>query len=253
MAIDNMKAVNVTPKTAKEAKFLCFLANRIMANEGLVDAFGHVSVRNPENPNTFFQSRSCSPEFVTVDDIIEIDLDGNVVSDTKARPYGERFIHSEILKQRPDMNAVFHGHPAEVVALSATDIPYIPITHTGAVFYEEVPVYNDYDITNATLICTPAEAGRVARCIGKTRACLMKNHGYIVVGEGIVEMVMGAVFFRDNCRALTQAYVLGNGKISRMSAEMGRAAIEKHIKHQGVLERTWNYWLERAKKNMKDL
>ena len=243
----------VIPKNAEEAKYLCFLANRILANEGLFDAFGHVSLRNPENPGTFFQSRSCSPEFVTEEDIIEIDLDGNVVTETDMRPYGERFIHSEILKQRPDVKAVYHGHPPEVVALTAAGIPYIPVTHTGAIFYEEVPVYDAYDITNATLVCTPPEAQRVARCFGQGRACLMKNHGLIVAGEGVVEMVMGAVFFRDNCNALIQAYTLGGGKISRMSREMGLVALEKHIRHRGVLERTWNYWLKRAKKAMPDL
>ena len=203
-----MTTVSVKPETAHDAKYLCFLANRIAANEGLLDAFGHVSVRNPENPNTFFQSRSCSPEFVTLEDILEIDLEGNVVTQTDARPYGERFIHSQILKQRQDVNAVYHGHPGEVVALCAGDLPYLPITHTGAIFYEEIPRYDAYDISNATLINTPKEAARLARTIGDRRACLMRNHGLVVVGEGVVEMIMGAVFFRDNCRVLMQALSL---------------------------------------------
>jgi HCOMODA/2-hydroxy-3-carboxy-muconic semialdehyde decarboxylase len=99
------------PRNAEEAIEQCVLGNRILANEDVVDGFGHVSVRNPENNATFFQSRSLSPEFVTKDDILEIDLDGNVVTKTEMRPYGERIIHAAILKARADVNAVFHGHP----------------------------------------------------------------------------------------------------------------------------------------------
>ena len=111
------------PRNVEEAIEQCVLANRILANEGVIDGFGHVSVRNPENKETFFQARSLSPELVTKEDILEIDLDGNVITKTDMKPYGECIIHSSILKVRPDVNAVFHGHPHSVIPFSSTGVP----------------------------------------------------------------------------------------------------------------------------------
>ena len=122
----NPEGYKGSARTAKEAVRQCVLANRILANENVVDAFGHVSVRNPENPGTFFQSRSVIPSMVTEADMLEIDLEGNVVTKTDARPYGERFIHSAILKARPEMNAVFHGHPHRSSRFRARASPSVP-------------------------------------------------------------------------------------------------------------------------------
>ena len=118
--------------TAEEALEQCVLANRILANENVLDAFGHVSVRNPEKKETFFQSRSRAPELVTRADILEFDLDGTLRTKTKARPYGERIIHGAILKARPDVNAVFHGHPHSVIPFSSTGVPVRPIARIRA-------------------------------------------------------------------------------------------------------------------------
>jgi ribulose-5-phosphate 4-epimerase/fuculose-1-phosphate aldolase len=132
-------------RTASDAVGQVVMANRILANEGILDALGHVSLRNPENPKTFFQARSLSPFEVTRDDILELDLEGNVVTGTTMRPYSERVIHAAILKARPDMNAVFHGHIASVIPFSVTGIPIRPVTHVGSFLYQGVPVYDDYE------------------------------------------------------------------------------------------------------------
>lgn len=238
------------PRTAEEAIEQCVLANRILANEGVLDAFGHVGVRNPENSETFFQSRSLSPELVTKDDLLEIDLDGNVLTKTDMKPYGERIIHSAILKVRSDVNAVFHGHPHSVIPFSSTGVPIRPIVHFGGMFYEGIPLYDDYDVSSGMLIATPDEGERVARVLGKSRALLLRDHGCCVVGDSVQSMVMASVYLRDNAAIQLKALELGEPKY--LSYEEGRQA-NKVLGSAIALERAWTYWVGRAKKAMPDL
>ena len=107
----NLEGYKGVASTLEEALEQVVLANRILANEGVLDAFGHVSVRHPKNPNVFLQSRSLGPELVTKGDILEIDLEGKVLTRADMKPYGERIIHAAVFKARPEVNAVFHGHP----------------------------------------------------------------------------------------------------------------------------------------------
>ena len=108
------------------------LANRVLANENVIDGFGHVSVRHPTNPDRFLLSRSRSPEVVTRDDIMEFELDGTLVSDDPRRPYAERFIHGTIYMARPDVNSVSHHHAHAVIPFSMTDVPLRPAFHMGS-------------------------------------------------------------------------------------------------------------------------
>ena len=148
-------------RTVEEAVGQVVLANRILANEGVLDAFGHVSVRHPNKPDIFLQSRSLSPQFVTSNDILELDLDGNLVGNTDMKPYGERIIHAAVLRARPDVNAVFHGHPHSVIPFSCTGVPFRPIAHFGSLCYEGMNVYDDYDVSSGMLIATAEEGERV--------------------------------------------------------------------------------------------
>jgi HCOMODA/2-hydroxy-3-carboxy-muconic semialdehyde decarboxylase len=156
------------PKTTQEAVQQVVMANRILSNEGILDALGHVSVRNPVNGRAFFQARSISPFEVTPEDILEIDFDGEVVTQTTMKPYGERIIHGAILKARPEMNAVFHGHFAAVIPFSVTNTPILPITHVGSFVYQGVPVYDDYD-RGRHVDQTKQEGERIARHLGQHR------------------------------------------------------------------------------------
>src|SRR3972149_10823666 len=106
---------NPEPKTASEAIRDVVLANRILSHEGIFDYLGHVSVRNPENPKTFFISRALAPEQVTKNDILEVDLEGKVLTKTARQPYSERIIHGAIYKVRPEVNSVVHAHPMPIV------------------------------------------------------------------------------------------------------------------------------------------
>jgi ribulose-5-phosphate 4-epimerase/fuculose-1-phosphate aldolase len=237
-------------KSAEEAIEQCVLANRILANEEILDGFGHVGVRNPDNQGTFFQSRSLSPEQVTKEDILEIDLKGKVVTKTNMKPYGERVIHSAILKARPDVNAVFHGHPHSVIPFSSTGIPIRPIAHFGSMFYDGIPLYDDYDVNSGMLIATPEEGERVARTLENARAVLLRDHGACVVGDSVPTMVMASIFLRDNAKLQYQAIQLGDPKY--LSDEEARQAT-KRMESDIAVQRAWSYWVSRAKKAMPDL
>ena len=246
----NLEEYKGTAQDREGAIKQCVLANRILANEKVLDAFGHVSVRNPENKETFFQSCSLSPEQVTKDHILEIGLDGNVVSETDMKPYGERIIHAAILKARPDVNAVFHGHPHSVIPFSSVGIPIRPIAHFGGMFYEGIPLYDDYDVSSGMLIASPEEGERVARVLGTSRAMLLRGHGCCVVGDSIPTMVMAAIYLRDNAAIQYQAIQLGEPKY--LSYEEGRQAA-KIMASDLAVQRAWGFWVNRAEKAMPEL
>ncbi|HHX74404.1 MAG TPA: class II aldolase/adducin family protein [Firmicutes bacterium] len=246
----NFKQYEGLPKNASEAIEQCVLANRILANEGVLDGFGHVSVRNPENSKTFFQARSIAPEFVNKEDILEIDLEGNIVTNTNFRAYGERIIHASIYKYRTDVQAVFHGHPTEIIALSCLNIPIRSVAQYCGMFYEPLPFYDDYEPGCGMLIVTQKEGDRVARTLGNALGLVMRGHGCTVVGANVQQMVMNAIFLRDNAKIQYLALALGEPKY--LSEQEGRETTKAQYS-ENSLGRCWNYWVARAKKAMPDL
>lgn len=242
---------NPNPKTAREAIGLLVLANRILSHEGIFDYLGHVSVRNPENSKTFFIARAIAPETVTKKDILEVDFDGNVVTKTAMKPYSEQIIHGAILKARPDVNAVVHAHPLPLVTLSVIDLPFRPVTHTATVFYEGLPVYDEYDFdspgSTGMLVTTREEGDRVACLLGKSQGMLMRGHGCNVVGNSIPSMAQAVITLRDNVVIQLAAVQLGQPKY---------VTYEEAKKSMGTIrgtERAWNYYVARVKKAMPDL
>jgi len=240
------------PTTAQEAIQQLVMANRILANEGILDALGHVSVRNPENPKTFFQARSTSPFEVTKDDILELDFDGNVVTKTTMRPYGERFIHGSILRARPDMNAVFHGHTLAWIPFSVTDVPIRPINHVGSFLYQGVPVYDDYTPGHGMLINTIQEGERVAKHLGQRRVQLLRGHGANIAAEDLPRLVASAIYLRDNVTVQWQALQIGK-EPKYLSAEEAKSAMEVALFGDSPVDRMWRYWVARVQRNMPDM
>ncbi len=250
--LTGVEQMNNVPRTAQEAIRQVVMANRILGNEGILDALGHVSLRNPENANTFFQARSISPFEATRDDILEIDLDGNVVTKTAVRPYGERIIHGAILKARPEMNAVFHGHFAAVIPFSVTDVPIRPLIHVGSFLYQGVPVYDDYDPGGGMLIKTREEGERVARHLGQHRVHLLRGHGCDIVAEDLPRLVASAIYLRDN--ATIQWQIILSGKEPKyLPSEEAKAAVKIAVFSVSAIERMWSYWVTRVKRNMPDM
>jgi 3-hydroxy-2-methylpyridine-4,5-dicarboxylate 4-decarboxylase len=240
------------PLTTLEAIQQLVMANRILSNEGILDALGHVSVRNPENPNTFFQSRSLSPSEVTRVDILEVDLDANVLTDTVLRPYGERIIHGALLKARPEMNAVFHGHFAAIIPFSVTNTPIRPITHVGSFLYQGVPIYDSYDPGAAMLIKTKHEGERVAAHLGQHRVQLLRGHGCNIVAENLPRLVASAIYLRENATIQWQT-VLSGKKARYLSSEEAEQAMKTVLFGINAIERLWGYWVTRVKKSMPDM
>ncbi len=244
-------AYNPNPKTAQEAIDQLVWGNRILANEGIFDYLGHISVRNPENPKTFFIARGIAPETVTKDDILEVDLEGTVITKSKGRPYSERIIHAAIYKVRPDVNSVIHAHPMQTIIMSVTDMPFTMLTHLASFFSEGVPNYDGYDFAspNSTgmLVQTKEEGDRVAKTLGKSTAMLMRGHGCNVVGKNIPYAIQAAVAFRDNITIQLSAQQFGKPK--GLTYEEAKKAFNA----LGGPERAWGAWTMRVKKAMPDM
>src|SRR5215475_6693205 len=155
-------------------------ANRILVGEGVLDAYGHVSIRHPSNPNRYLLSRSLAPILVTADDIIEYDLD-SVAVDAKGRDSVlERFIHGEIYKARADVAAVIHSHSPAVIPLSITQVPMQPVYHQATFLYGGEQVWEIRDVDNpdaAALLVRNAPLGKsLATALGDRPVALMRGH-----------------------------------------------------------------------------
>jgi L-fuculose-phosphate aldolase len=180
--------------THDEIKQQLILAGRILVAEGQDDfTRGHISVRLPDNHSRFFMKpHSVGLDEITLDNILTIDLGGNVVAGT-ARRHSEVFIHSEIFKARPDVQCVIHTHPPYAVALSATGRPLRAYSQPGALFCGALGVYAD----TINLIRSPEMGASVAKALGRHRAVLLKNHGVAVIGATISEAVVGAIMLEN--------------------------------------------------------
>jgi ribulose-5-phosphate 4-epimerase/fuculose-1-phosphate aldolase len=198
------------------------LAGQILVAEGQDDfTRGHISMRLPDNPNLFFmKAHSTGLDEITMQNILTIDLEGNVVAGT-VRRHSEVYIHSEIFKARPDVNCVIHTHPTYSIALSATGRPLKCYSQPGAVFYEALGVYTD----TINLIRSHAMGAGVARALGPGRAVLLKNHGVVVTGKTIDEAVIGTLMLENGAMVQLLAEAAGDP-----APEFPRADIEK-LKH----------------------
>jgi ribulose-5-phosphate 4-epimerase/fuculose-1-phosphate aldolase len=155
------------------------IANRILAHEQVVDAYGHVSVRHPEKPERFFLARSLAPELVTHDDIVELTLDGKPVREEKRSLYLERFIHGGIFEARPDVMAVVHAHAEDTLPyglVSAT--PLRPVIHSGSFLGAYVPIWDIADkFGDTNMLVANVEQGQdLAKCLGERNVVLMRGH-----------------------------------------------------------------------------
>lgn len=216
------------------------LANRILFSEGVVDAFGHISVRNPGNPEHFFLARNMAPNTVTSEDILEHDIDGNVIGDHR-KPYLERFIHSEIYRSRPDVSAVVHSHSPSVIPFSVVEtVPLRPICHMSGFIHDQVPIFeiSDFSEEATDLLITNSWLGHsVAQTLGQKNAVLMRGHGSTVVADSIMRVVYRAVYLEVNAKLQLQAMNLG--PIRFLSKEEATKAT-KNI--EGQMIRAWNHW-----------
>jgi ribulose-5-phosphate 4-epimerase/fuculose-1-phosphate aldolase len=212
------------------------LANHILANEEVVDGYGHVSVRSPSNPNHYFLARAGAPALVTAAAITEYDLESNPVTDTSVPGYTERFIHGEIYKARPDVMAVVHCHCPEVIPFANTSVPLQPMHHMGNFIGAGVPVFEIRNSGGETdmLIRTPALGRALAQTLGDKSAVLMRGHGAAIVASSLHVVVARAYYLNLNARLQLQAVQLG-GKVTYLDSEESKKAATDY-------ERSWDSW-----------
>ena len=216
------------------------VGSRILAEFGVVDAFGHVSARDPNNPAHFLMSRSLAPALVTADDIMEFDLDGNAV-DARGRPvFLERFIHAEIYKSRRDVMSVVHTHSPGVIPFSVSKTPLRPLFHNAAFLAAGAPVWDIAREFGATdmLVRDNGIGKSLARTLGDKAVVLMRGHGDVTVGPDVKVAVFRAYYTDVDARLQTQAIGLGS-EITYLSAEEGAKADTINL---AVIERVWNLW-----------
>ena len=233
-----------------EARRELALANRMVANEGVIDAFGHVSMRHPNNPNRYLLSRSRAPELVTPEDFIEYDLDSAPVREPGVGQYSERVIHGEIYKARPEVNSVCHHHAPAFMPLLATGTDYVPVFHLGAVGGIKPPFWDQHDEFGDTnmLVIKPEEGASLARALGSHWMVLMKRHGVTVAGTSVRDCVFRSIYSTRNAEFQVQAMTIGTS-IDSLTAGETNLAGSISSKTTGLV-RSWEYWSMRvAKKN----
>ncbi len=222
-------------------------ANRILANAGVVDAFGHVSVRHPDDPERFLLSRSRSPELVEAADIFEFRLDGSAVSISGEAPYIERFIHAAIYAARPDIVATVHSHADEVVPFSISKTPLRPVLHTAASIGARIPVWDIREQfgANTNMLVTTIEHGRdLAARLGDERVVLMRGHGFAATGRSIYEAVKTALYLPRNANILATALALDEEVVPLSAGEI--EAVCAIGPGAASSRRAWEYWCSKA-------
>jgi ribulose-5-phosphate 4-epimerase/fuculose-1-phosphate aldolase len=224
------------------------VANRILARENVVDAYGHVSVRHPDHPDRFLVATSIAPELVEEEHVVELNLDGTPVRPDKRPLYHERFIHGGIYEARPDVQAVVHAHSEDVLPFTIAAMPLRPVIHSGSFMGAKVPVWDMADAfgENTNLLVTNMEQARdLARCLDNNNVALMRGHGFSAAARSLIEVVRMAVYVPRNARVLMNALRLSNdvkilhdGEIAARNAGYKPYSLETR--------RAWRYWAHKA-------
>ena len=216
------------------------LANHILVNQGVLDGFGHISVRDPANPQRFFIARSMAPALVQADDILACDLDSNVIDERGRKTYLERFIHGEIFKMRPDVNAVIHSHSPSVIPFGVTGARLRPICHMSGFLGATTPVFeirHSAGESSDLLVRNHALGKALAEVLGSHPVALMRGHGSVAVGSSIKQVVYRAIYTENNARL--QAMSMPLGEVSYLTDGEASATAEMNDQH---LDRPWQMW-----------
>lgn len=223
-------------------------ANHILVHEGVLDGFGHISVRHPDDGERFLISRSMAPGLVTADDILVCDLDGQVHDAQGRRTYVERFIHSEIYRARPDVQSVVHSHSPAVIPFGVTGARLRPICHMSGFLGAQVPVFEiRHAAGEATdlLIRSQALGQALVASLGPAHVALMRGHGNVVTGQSIQQAVFRAIYTENNARL--QAEAMRMGDINFLTPAEAQATSDMNDEH---LDRPWQVWKRRAQQTM---
>lgn len=221
-------------------------ASRILANEGLVDGFGHVSARHPERADRYLLSRVRAPALVERADILEFDLESNPVVPTDKRVFAERVIHGEVYKARPEVMAVCHHHAPAMLPFCNTGVPLVPVFHLGATMGPTVPFWDSRDQFGDTnlLVSTPAQGASMARALGANWTVLLRRHGATTAGRSVRELVFRTIYGAKN--ADVQARAMQLGAVARLTP--GEAQLAEAFNLTPIaLDRAWEQWCVAAR------
>jgi ribulose-5-phosphate 4-epimerase/fuculose-1-phosphate aldolase len=222
-------------------------ANRILADQGVLDGYGHVSARHDRDPARFLMSRSLAPELVTAADVMEYGLDSEPIDPRGRTSYLERYIHGEIYRARPDVQAIVHSHSPSVIPFGVTGVPLRPLYHMSAFLAAGAPVWDIRAAAGDTdmLVRTSALGQGLARSLGAHAVVLMRGHGVVVVGSGLPHVVFRSVYTEVNARLQAQAMGLG-GPVTYLSPEEAKRA-EGSV--GGTLGRPWELWKRKLRRD----
>jgi HCOMODA/2-hydroxy-3-carboxy-muconic semialdehyde decarboxylase len=235
------------PDLLAEARQELAIANRVLANEGVLDAFGHISMRHPTNPDRYLISRYGAAELMMPADILELTLDSKPVAPTSARLFSELVIHGAIYQARRDVHSVCHHHAVAVLPYCITGVELVPVMHLGAALGGKVPFWDSRDDFGDTplVVTKPEEGASLARALGPHWMVLLRRHGATLAGRSLRECVFRSIYTCRTAELLSRA--MGIGSISTLSdgeAEMCSA----HSLTPRTLSRVWEYWTFRLAK-----
>src|ERR1700681_4464308 len=221
------------------------VANRILAHENVVDGFGHVSARDPQNANQYWLAKSMAPALVTAADIMTYDLDSNPLNASGRPSYAERFIHGAIYKVRPDVKAIVHAHTPSVIPFGVSTVKLQPVFHIASFIGAGAPVFEIRDAGGPAtdlLVKTQPLGDALARTLGNANVARMRGHGMVAVGSTIPEAVFRAYYTGQDAQLQSEALRLG-GTPTYLNADESRSASQTVT---GLIDRVWQLWKRAA-------
>ena len=219
-------------------------ASRILADQGVFDAAGHVSMRHPGHAERFLMSRSLAPQMITADDIMEFDLDCNAIDARGRNGFIERYLHGEIFRARPDVMAIAHSHSPSTIAFGLSNVPMRAMYHNAAFLAAGVPVFDIREKFGATdIVISSADKGAaLAAVLADKPVALLRAHGMVAVGPSLPVAVFRAIFTVTSANIQHQVLALG-GPVAALDAEEGRIADVVNVQTVG---RSWDLWKKRV-------
>ena len=238
------KVVKKTPAASAALIEDLVAGSRILAKEGVLDGYGHISARSDKRPEHFIMSRSRAPALVTAADLMELDADSEPLPGESRKGFIERYIHGEIYRTRPDVMAVVHSHSPSVIPFGVTKTKLRPVYHMGSFLWSGAPVWDIRKVRedNDVLVRDRPLGAALAAALGKCTCVLMRGHGMTVVGDSVQEVVFRAIYTEMNARLQLQATQL-EGPIEFLTEEEGRRS---QASNRGTIERPWELWKKNA-------
>jgi ribulose-5-phosphate 4-epimerase/fuculose-1-phosphate aldolase len=237
----NSAAAAPDPKLIEDLVY----ANRILADQDVLDGFGHVSARDTRDPGKFLMARSMAPGIVTRGDILEYNSEGEPVDARGRSSYLERYIHAAIYRARPDVMAIVHSHSPEVIPFTVTGTLLRPVYHMSAFLGAGAPIFEIRDAAGMTdmLVRDNKLGDALAKSLGSSPVVLMRGHGYVAAGNSVPQVVFRAIYTQVNARLQAQAAQIGPVKF--LSPEESAKAT---VSVDAVVSRPWELWKARIGK-----